>query len=224
LTRALFRELFGEAVVVAEMDPREADPSTLLPDELALVSSAVDSRQREFAAGRLLARRLLSELGVAGSCAVLRGAEREPLWPDGIVGSITHKRGWAAVALARTSVVYAVGCDLEEDEPLGEDLWRRVLTPAEQRWLKQQANGGQLAKVCFSAKECFYKAQFSLTRQWLGFLDVELSMQPGTQPSVAGSFVVEPRCALPALDGRGALTGRYLVRDGYVATALSVSV
>lgn len=219
---ALFAELFDEGVLVAEMDPRDADPRSLLPDELALVSTAIDSRQREFAAGRLLARRLLAELGVTGCSSLLSGAEREPVWPEGIVGSITHKRAWAAVAVARTSVVRGVGCDLEEDGPLGEPLWRRVLTDEEQRWVSAQPDAGRLAKVMFSAKESFYKAQFALTRAWLGFLDVELTVEPPAEPGGVGRFRVTPQRVLPALGGSSPLSGRYLIREGHVATALTL--
>jgi 4'-phosphopantetheinyl transferase EntD len=219
---ALFAELFDEGVLVAEMDPREADPALLSPDELALVSTAIDSRQREFAAGRLLARRLLRQLGVTGHASLLSGEEREPVWPEGIVGSITHKREWAAVAVARTSVVRAVGCDLEEDGPLGEPLWRRVLTDDEQRWVRAQPDAGRLAKVIFSAKESFYKAQFTLTRAWLGFLDVELSLKPSAETAGVGCFSVAPHRVLPALSGLSALSGRYLIREGHVATALTL--
>jgi 4'-phosphopantetheinyl transferase EntD len=219
----LFRALFGDTVSVAEMDPRQADPDSLTPDELAIVSTAVDSRRREFAAGRLLARRLLGELGVARSHSLLSGAKREPMWPEGIVGSITHKTGWAGVAVARAHVVRSLGCDLEDDDPLKLELWRRILSPAEQQWLKTQPNSGQLAKVYFSAKECFYKAQFPLTRQWLGFLDVELRLQPPGVNDGVGAFTVRPQVELPALAGLNALSGRYVVSDGYVATALTVT-
>jgi 4'-phosphopantetheinyl transferase EntD len=71
----------------------------LFPEEAMQLDGAVDSRLREFATGRSCARQALAGLGLAPA-PILRGAKREPLWPAGIVGSITHCRGYRAAAVA----------------------------------------------------------------------------------------------------------------------------
>src|ERR1700679_1440183 len=53
------------------------------------VARAVRSRQAEFFFGRLAARSVLAALNAPpGEVSV--GASREPVWPPGIVGSISH--------------------------------------------------------------------------------------------------------------------------------------
>jgi hypothetical protein len=78
------------------------DAGGLLPDEEALVAKAVERRRSEFAAGRRSARCALATLG----CPVrplMIGALRQPLWPAGFGGSITHDGRYAAAIAWRVS-------------------------------------------------------------------------------------------------------------------------
>jgi 4'-phosphopantetheinyl transferase EntD len=91
--------LLPPEVAVEEVfgDPEDA---VLLPGEEAVVARAVDKRRREYTTTRHLARAALSRLGLP-PVAIATGGNREPLWPAGIVGSITHCDGYRAVAVAR---------------------------------------------------------------------------------------------------------------------------
>ena len=84
----------GADVLVARITDCEA---ALFPDEQAAVSRAVEKRRAEFAAGRSLARIALTEIGHA-PCAIAQ-ADRAPVWPLGIVGSITHSNDYVAVCV-----------------------------------------------------------------------------------------------------------------------------
>src|SRR3981081_2261214 len=74
--------------------PLGAEVRSRLPQPLR---HAVESRQREFLAGRLCAEFALCCLGAA-STHVAMGGDRAPVWPDGVVGSITHSGGLAPAA------------------------------------------------------------------------------------------------------------------------------
>src|SRR5260370_20887260 len=77
------------------------DPDAyLLPEEEHLVAKAVAKRRREGTNARTCARRALARLGIAET-AIRRGAKGEPLWPAGVVGSITHTTGYFAAAVAQ---------------------------------------------------------------------------------------------------------------------------
>lgn len=179
----LVRTLFPPDVHVAEMNPREADVAQLMPEEAAMVARAVEKRRQEFAAGRILARRLFGTLGVASDVPLLNGDDRAPIWPEGLIGTITHTRHWAAVAIARDAEVLSLGCDVEADEPLQPKLFRIVCTPAERAWLDTlpEAERGRWAKLIFSAKESVYKTQFPLTRTFLGFHAAEIAVERETR-------------------------------------------
>jgi 4'-phosphopantetheinyl transferase EntD len=215
--------LFDGAPVVIEQLGLGEDIPAPHPDEAAQVARAVSKRRREFAAGRHLARRALARLGEAGEfeeVVLLNGADRAPLWPAGVVGSITHTgagdQGYCAVVLGRDSELAAVGIDAEEAEPLEPDLWKFVLTADERAALEQEPaeTRGLLAKVVFSAKECFYKAQYPLTRQFLGFQQVRITLIPAL-----GQFVAE------RVDDGGEMSrclGRYSMDGDLVLTGIAV--
>ncbi len=56
---------------------------------------------------------------------------REPLWPAGVVGSISHSGELAGAVVARASDAWSVGLDIELlDPPLDAAVQRMVLGPA----------------------------------------------------------------------------------------------
>ena len=108
---ALVQPLVGPDVALAITDPQGTPPPPFA-DELACLSpSAVNKRQREFAAGRAAAHTAMANLGVPPQ-AILNGDDRAPIWPEGLTGSITHTRGCAIAIVARNSDVRALGIDV----------------------------------------------------------------------------------------------------------------
>jgi 4'-phosphopantetheinyl transferase EntD len=198
---------------IANLDRLEG---MLYPEEAALVSTAGERRLREFRAGRLCARRVLADLGIT-RFPVLAGPDRAPIWPAGIVGSISHSSDAGAAAAARRSEFAGVGLDVETAEPLPRELWDLVLSESEGRRLHGfGVSPGLMAKVFFSAKECVYKCQYPLTRAWLNFRDVDVDVDP-----VTGEFRAEiRRTESGSFPSPVTLTGKYRIADGMVQTAI----
>ncbi|MDI6025812.1 4'-phosphopantetheinyl transferase superfamily protein [Corticibacterium sp. UT-5YL-CI-8] len=156
------------------------NPELLHPAELASLScEAVALRRREFAAGRACAAMAMRDLGLPAA-PVPMAADRSPVWPACIVGSISHSRNLAGAALApRSNGLRAIGLDIEEAEPLDDALIEEVCTPREQGWLASQsaAQRGLLSKAIFSAKEAAYKCQYPLTHEMFGFERLEIDLR-----------------------------------------------
>lgn len=150
------------------------------PADMAAMSGAVEKRQREFAAGRAAARAGLKKLGRPDSFIGV-GSDRSPLWPAGLVGSITHTNGLAVVVVARREQIAAVGLDLELCDAVNEGLWREILTPTESAWVRRCPGDRQtgLATVIFSVKESFFKLQYPLTGMWVDFQEAEVAKITG---------------------------------------------
>lgn len=205
---------------VVSVDMYGDDPTGyLLPEEAAQVGSAVERRKREFATGRTCARRALRELGLPAT-SILRGPKREPLWPSGVVGSITHCPGYCAAALAREPEVLTVGIDAEIHEELPPGVLDQVATEPERAWLAAASTERiRWDRLLFSAKESVYKAWFPLTGRWLGFNDALVTFDP-----TEGTFHARLLVAPPTVDGREltGFAGRFLARDGLVLTAIAV--
>jgi len=209
--------LFPEEVVFVRADARlEAEP--LHPAELALASRMGAARRREFALGRACARRALAELGIQGE-PLLRGEDRAPRWPEGIVGSLTHTEGFCAAAVARRDELLALGLDAER-EPLSQRAAQRVLSVEEREHLAGLAAppGCGFATLAFSAKESVFKALYPLSGVRLAFRDAALRFDPATR-----RFEVRLReeraSALPA---GTRLEGRYWIEEPFVVTSVVV--
>lgn len=214
--QALARPLLPEAVALAATDPRAPQP-TAWPEERAALTHARPKRLREFDAGRAAARAAMAALGAA-PVAVPHGADRAPIWPEGLTGSITHCANACLAALARDGDIRALGLDLEEDAPLDPDLFETVCTGTELERLAALPAGprGQQARLIFSAKEAAYKAQYPLSRVVFDFHTLEVALDAGGP----GHFIARFRRDVAPFGTGDALWGRYAIGGGLIATAV----
>ena len=211
LDPALWLGLFGSEVHVVASGLCDG-LSSLSRAEQELVAGAVPKREREFSTGRLLARRLLAELGHV-DFALLRDANRLPLWPENVVGSISHTQNLCIVAIASDQARLGLGVDVEPDQPVKPGLERMVCTPREREWLEttDADESGRRCRAIFSAKEAVYKAFYPRLREFWGFQDVEVDIQFGENRFLA---------QLPESADRSEVEGRILRRDGWILSAV----
>jgi 4'-phosphopantetheinyl transferase EntD len=216
----LMASLVPRTVATAET-AEERSRSALFPAEQRVIAGAGPKRSREFVAGRACARRALRELGMP-AVAVPAGERGEPVWPRGVVGSITHCDRHRAAAVAWARDVAALGIDAELDAPLPAPLRRRVahereLAAASPR--TANASGVCIDRLLFSAKEAVYKAWAPLTRRPLGFRDVELAID-FARGTLSARLLVPPA----VVDGAEltALDGRWCARRGLICVAVVV--
>ncbi|MFE9692482.1 4'-phosphopantetheinyl transferase [Micromonospora sp. NPDC005806] len=192
------------------------------PGEQDLVAKAVEARRREFVTARRCAREALGKLGCAPG-PIRSGPRREPVWPAGVVGSITHCTGYRAAAVARHTDLASLGIDAEPHEALPDGLDGTVTVAGEPELLRRLGDTHPTVhwgRLLFSSKESVYKAWYPVTGRWLGFEDAELSVDPA-----AGSFMARLLVDGTRTDGGPPLTelrGRWLVAHGLIVTAVSV--
>lgn len=220
----MLERLVPDLVACAETRQDHLDGELFAAEQRSL-GRAVDKRRREFVTGRACARLALTRLG-APVAAIPSGGHGEPLWPAGVVGSITHCDGYRACAVAWSRAVIALGIDAEPNAPLPEGVLEEVAHGRERDALRAGSSAAgagaaavDLPRLLFSAKEAVYKAWFPLTGRWLGFEDVELSIDIARASFRARLLVDGPVIAgvrLTEFDGRWAL------RDGIIATAVAV--
>ena len=157
----------GVSVGAAAIDP--ADEARLLPQEAAIVASAVVKRRREFASGRALLRRLLDT-----DEAVTVLVTRAPQLPSGVVASLAHDDAVVVAAVSRHRSVRSVGIDVEPVGAVDGEVADAVRRPEERHldptWV-------------FVAKEAMYKAWSSQGGRFLRHEDVSVTDTGG------GSFV-----------------------------------
>jgi 4'-phosphopantetheinyl transferase EntD len=179
----VLRALFPPGVEVEAARPEDVE-GRLFPEEEALIANAIAKRRLVFRGGRILARRALARLGVVES--PLPAKNRRPVWPEGIVGSISHADGCCVVAVARRGEIVGIGVDVEVDGAVTERILSHIATPEERDWLAGCDDLPRWATVLFSAKEAFYKSLAPIHPQFVGFHDVRVEI------GMEGTFRVIP--------------------------------
>jgi 4'-phosphopantetheinyl transferase EntD len=192
--------------------------SVLLPEELAVVADATEPRRTEFAAGRCCAREALSRLGHPGS-PILRGPHREPLWPEGIVGSITHSADYCAAAVAAQRDILSLGIDAEVNATLPDGVVQLTMTELEAGQIDRMT-GVHACALIFSAKEALFKAWFPLGRTWLGHHDVEIELE---EDRPVFSIHLSPRVR-DQLPRSVTFSGRFAATERHILTAVTAAV
>jgi enterobactin synthetase component D len=198
LTRWLPHETYVQAAAI--------DDYPVLPEELALVADAIERRRREFATGRWLAREGLRHLGLPDR-PILMGRLRNPLWPDGVLGTLSHDAELCAVALRRAGAVRGMGIDLmslAQRAGRMDDLTPMFLTSAGELDSIATLNVPvDPAMLLFSLKEAAIKAlSFRLT-DFIDMREIEIRHADSFELRMADGII---RAELFA-----AVTDRYLV-------------
>lgn len=192
----------------------------LWAQELRFVARCVEKRRREFTAGRNCVRGAMRQLGFVET-AIPVGQQRQPVLPNGLVGSITHTAFYCAAALLEARKGMSIGIDAELAGTLDEAVSMLVLRPSERRhvdWLKQYWPGRSWERMIFSAKESFHKALFRCWPVVLDFQNAEVCVDPKTN-----SFdLYLPDAHRAGWAGSRHFTGRYRFTGPLVLTTAIV--
>lgn len=217
----MIHQLFNQHVIVVEASQISLHDE-LYPEERPYIRKAVAKRQLEYTTGRLCARQALKQLGIKRH-PILVGSCREPLWPDGVTGSISHCDGYCGAVAARQDRFLGIGFDVEPAEPpLQPDIIDLVCREPEKRWLNNQpvSTIGFWAKLLFSAKESTYKCLFPSLQLELDFLDIEISIDMESerfQCQLVSDKVTQP------LFRPDQLSGRFRISQNFIFTGATLS-
>lgn len=219
----MIESLFPRGVGTSEAfgDP---DDARILPAEESLVSQAVEKRRREFTTARHCGRQALGKLGIA-PVPIMRGERGMPLWPDQVVGSLTHCDGYRAAVVAYAMQIRSVGIDAEPHAPLPEGVLSHTSLPEEREVLAGRDGDLHWDRLLFCAKEATYKAWFPVTRRWLGFEDAHITFTRDPDGATAGTFESTIMIDGTATDGGEPLLrlpGRWLIADGLILTTITL--
>ncbi|WP_050749314.1 4'-phosphopantetheinyl transferase family protein [Candidatus Regiella insecticola] len=138
------------------------------PDQ---ISRAVPKRRMEYLAGRYSAKATLQAFPVETSQVII-GANRCPVFPSPLMGSIYHSRNVACCSVSQSDGITALGVDIEHFIA-GEqviDIGDSVINDDESRLLISFTYPyNQLFTAVFSAKESLFKALYPQAGFYFGF-------------------------------------------------------
>ncbi|MGC9665271.1 4'-phosphopantetheinyl transferase family protein [Planosporangium sp. 12N6] len=213
--------LLPEPVASAEAFDDSA-PCELFPDEERAIAKAVEKRRREFTTVRGCARRALAALGYP-PVPIVPGPRGGPVWPEGVVGSMTHCAGYRAAVVAHAWDIATLGVDAEPNEPLPSGVLDVVALDEERRWVAAYLRDHPAVRwdrLLFSVKEAVYKAWFPLTRRWLDFDQAAVTVDPRHGAFHARLLVDGPVLADDSRLDR--FTGRWAAGRDLLVTAIAV--
>jgi len=228
--------LFPLPAVAAELESARADGALtvqrceselLTAREWDSIRHCAERRIMDFCAGRLCARRALAEYGITGFDLV-SAEDRQPHWPQGLTGSITHTDGFAAAVVAEQRLVTGLGIDVERIDAVRSELWPTICTPEELERLRGLPPEAQLlaGALTFVSKEAFFKCQYPIAAERFAFDEVEL--EAGTWPAQGGEFQMAVRRAsrldrfLP-LQAQRRISGRFTRRGPFLIGAIALA-
>jgi enterobactin synthetase component D len=217
-----------------------------LPSDIDLIpvpstlEGAIPKRRMQFRAGRYCAIKAMealcdSSLGdarddltrVKGSVAqrrVGRNAIGAPLWPAGIVGSITHTDDFASAAVALTADAMAVGIDTERvmSESQSRNVSRIVAWPAEVAYAREAGlRRLEALTLVFSAKESVFKCLHPLISCYFDFRDVRIIAVDGQLRTFGARLV---RTLSEGFAAGTILEGRFDVEVPWVHTGIALTL
>lgn len=146
-----------------------------LPDKIINSSK---KRQAEFAVGRFLAHKEINKKGIYVDDIAI-GENRCPLWPKGIIGSISHSDNYAVCCVLYNKECAGIGIDIEEikNSFVCLEVLNIIATVKEINILKNLGfSSDRSAVICFSAKESAFKAIYPFLKIYIDFSDSELTV------------------------------------------------
>jgi enterobactin synthetase component D len=203
VARAVEIDASTAASLRAALDPLPPEAATFAPPRLA-----------SFLLGRAAAMSALGALGVETRGALPIDAHGAPVWPSGIVGSITHDGDLAACAVARESELRGVGIDLQRVTNARADTVEIVADASELSRLDAVPESARFA-VIFSAKESLYKCLAPTVLAVFGFEDACVTFADATRVRLRLE-----RTLAPSLEAGMVFDARWSLADGLVRTAL----
>ncbi|WDE01128.1 4'-phosphopantetheinyl transferase family protein [Thalassomonas actiniarum] len=211
-------------LILAGVDYRLADYQQSLFSELAIpfpasLSRAVNKRQSEYLAGRYAAIQALAGLGIT-TRDIPTGEHRSPVWPKGVLASITHTSTSAFCVAAGKQTIKYLGIDHEnwlKADNVAE-IKNSIINEKEEVFLKQSDMSFEQAfTLVFSAKESLFKALYPSVGYYFDFSAAQI-IDLNTENH---SFCLRLTETLtPALTAGASFNGQFIFDESAVQTLI----
>lgn len=172
------------------------DEALLLAEERQSIQTSYLKRLKASGAVRYIARGLLGERDI-NEFRILRAPTGEPMWPEGIVGSLAHDDEVAVAAVGNAVDFQGLGIDVEPATPLPVDIQSLVRIPTDKTGNEHAS--GISDRVLFCAKEAVYKAVYPLDRVILNYDDISVDLTTHQATTTTGRRAQLVFCTLPRI-------------------------
>ena len=145
------------------------DADLLWLPHYAELLNARRKRKAEHLAGRIAAAHALGAIHERAIAGI--GPSGEPLWPEGVSGSITHSGAQAmAVVVRHQDALLGIDCEAILPDREAREIQDGIVDAQEAMYLTHSGYPFALAlTLAFSAKEWLFKALFPQVKIFMGF-------------------------------------------------------
>ncbi|KPV93644.1 4'-phosphopantetheinyl transferase Npt [Pseudoalteromonas sp. P1-9] len=177
----LFENILSDKVKVSicEYDITAYNPNlfeSFSIDKPECIARSVAKRQAEFLSGRVMAQQALSQLGKK-DISVTIGKNRSPVWPNDILGSISHTDTKAICIVGYKSLNSYIGCDIENyvKNKMKFEVFAQIINQDEKKLIEHSHLEKNIAAILtFSAKESLFKALYPEVKRYFDFTAAQL--------------------------------------------------
>lgn len=128
-------------------------------------------RKLEFVAGRMCALKAYQKMTGEVLAELPIGEKREPIWPAGIVGSISHTKRYACAVVSNHLKGLGIDIEAKIEQKRFDKIHSLFISESEKQNFDIDPFVGSLI---FSAKESLYKALYPHVKQFFGFKDAQM--------------------------------------------------
>ena len=126
-----------------------------------------------------LRSRWLMYQALGSSSAIERHRDGTHSWPEGLIGSISHKQGFVSLAFVDSRNSVGLGIDIELVSKMSMNFAERILNESEQGQMRGwvgnlKATDEKTLTIIFSFKESIFKAIYPIGKTMFHFPDAEI--------------------------------------------------
>ena len=143
-------------------------PEDQLPVTLPEVENYHINRKEEFFMGRICASEAHRMLLGTELYSIPRSPNRAPIWPNSVVGSISHNKYWVGAAIAKKEDLLGLGIDIEVMGKTKISLSSQIRSEKD-LLTHTHFSDEELLTLIFSAKESLFKALNPVVNIFFGF-------------------------------------------------------
>lgn len=140
------------------------------------LEKAIKKRRVEYICARYCAGKAISKIIPGYNEVITNKLDRSPKWPPGIIGSITHTKNFAAVAVGSTNAIQGIGIDAEKIISLDtiSNIRKMIANGKEIQLASSFADERIFYTIVFSAKESIFKCIYPLVNKMFWYHDVSI--------------------------------------------------
>ncbi len=202
---------------------KKVDIDKAIVSKIQISDNIVNEKRRsEFIRGRFCAHMAILNQFNKRVYDIKSANDRVPIWPENVVGSLTHSEYYAGAVVASQEAMLGVGLDIENISRLKDEISKMIIFDSDVKRPNELTQQEYLALI-FSAKESLYKALYPQVKKFFGFKAAALKSVDVKDKSFEIELI-ESLSDEISPQSLGVLRGRFLIIDCHILTSILIPV